>query len=77
VTDVDPPRFIAFTWAWHEGGPGGPRGTETNVTIEISAAGQDRATMILRHFDLGTDDTRAGHARGWLAIFDKLERGLA
>jgi uncharacterized protein YndB with AHSA1/START domain len=77
VTDVDPPRFIAFTWAWHEGGPGGPRGTETNVTIEISAAGQDRATMILRHFDLGTDDARAGHARGWLAIFDKLERGLA
>lgn len=77
VTEVDPPRFIAFTWAWHDGGPGGPREAESRVTIEISEAGEDRARLILRHHDLGTDSARAGHTRGWLSIFDKLEKGLA
>lgn len=77
VTEVDPPRLISFTWAWHDGGPGGPRETETRVTIEISDEGENRAKMILRHFDLGTDSARAGHTKGWLSIFDKLEKGLA
>jgi uncharacterized protein YndB with AHSA1/START domain len=77
VTEVDPPRFIAFTWAWHDGGPGGPRGTETRVTIEISEVDANRAKMILSHYDLATDSARAGHTRGWLSIFDKLEQGLA
>ncbi len=77
VTEVDPPRFIAFTWGWHDGGPGGPRGSETTVTIEISEAGEDRAKMILSHYDLATDTARAGHTKGWLSIFDKLEKGLA
>ncbi len=77
VTAVDPPRFIAFTWAWHDGGPGGPRETETRVTIEIAAVDEDRAKMVLRHYDLGSDPARAGHTKGWLSIFDKLEKGLA
>ncbi len=77
VTDVDPPRFISFTWAWHDGGPGGPRGLETRVTIEIDEVDQDRAKMILKHFRLGTDTARAGHTKGWLSIFEKLEKGLA
>ncbi len=77
VTQVDPPRFIAFTWAWHEGGPGGPRGTETKVTIEISDAGQDHANLTLKHYDLGTDSARSGHTKGWLSIIEKLETGLA
>lgn len=77
VTQVDPPRFIAFTWAWHDGGPGGPRGSETKVTIEITEAGDDRATMTLSHYGLTTDTARAGHTKGWLAIYDKLEKGLA
>lgn len=77
VTQVEPPRLIAFTWAWHEGGPGGPRGHETQVTIEIDALDDARARMVLRHFDLGSDPARAGHTRGWLSIFEKLEKGLA
>lgn len=77
VTKVDPPRFIAFTWAWHEGGPGGPRGTETQVTIEIDEVDEDRAKMILCHYNLATDTARSGHTKGWLSIFDKLEKGLA
>lgn len=77
VLEVDPPKFVAFTWGWHDGGPGGPRGNETRVTIDISAEGDDRARMILRHFDLGSDSARAGHTKGWLSIFDKLEEGLA
>ena len=77
VTEVEPPRFVSFTWAWHDGGPGGPRGTETKVTIEISPEGDNQAKMTLRHFDLGTDTARAGHSKGWLSIFDKLEKGLA
>ena len=77
VHEVAPPSFISFTWAWHDGGPGGPRGTETRVTIEIREVDSTRAKMILSHFDLGTDTARAGHTRGWLSIFDKLEMGLA
>jgi uncharacterized protein YndB with AHSA1/START domain len=77
VTEVNPPHFIAFTWAWHDGGPGGPRGTETKVTIEISEIDENRAKMVLNHYDLATDTARAGHTKGWLSIFDKLERGLA
>ncbi len=77
VTKVVAPRFIAFTWAWHDGGPGGPRGTETRVTIEIDEVDENRARMILSHYDLATDTARAGHTRGWLSVFEKLERGLA
>lgn len=77
VTKVDPPRLIAFTWAWHDGGPGGPRGAESHVTIEIDEVDEDHSKLILSHFDLGTDPARAGHTKGWLSIFDKLEKGLA
>ena len=77
VTEVEPPCFIAFTWAWHEGGPGGPRGPETRVTIEISAIDKTRTRLILSHHDLGTDSARSGHTRGWPAVLDKLEKGLA
>lgn len=77
ITEVDPPRFIAFTWAWHDGGPDGPRGSETRVTIEIDEVDQTRAKMILNHYSLGTDSARAGHTKGWLSVFEKLEKGLA
>lgn len=77
VTELRPPSFIAFTWGWHDGGPGGPRGNETRVTIEISEIDEDKARMVLSHFDLATDTARAGHTKGWLSIFDKLEKGLA
>ncbi|WP_457941087.1 SRPBCC family protein [Mesorhizobium sp. 10J20-29] len=77
VIEVDPPRFIAFTWAWHDGGPGGPRGNESRVTIEIMEIDKGQSKLILSHFDLSTDSARAGHTRGWLSIFDKLEQGLA
>lgn len=78
VTEVDPPRYVAFTWAWHDGGPGGPReANESHVIIEIDEVDDDQAKLVLRHFDLATDTARAGHTRGWLSIFDKLEKGLA
>lgn len=77
VTEVDPPRFIAFTWAWHDGGPGGPREAETRVTIEVIPVEEERAKLILSHYDLGTDTRRAGHTRGWMSLFEKLEKGLA
>lgn len=77
VTKVDPPRLIAFTWAWHDGGPGGPREAETHVTIEIEDVDENRARMVLSHYGLGTDSARAGHTKGWLSIFEKLEDGLA
>ena len=76
VTKIDPPHRIEFTWAWHEGGPGGPRETETRVTIDIGAVGDNSTKLTLCHYDLGRDTARAGHTRGWLNIFDKLEIGL-
>jgi hypothetical protein len=46
------------------------------VTIEITEAGDNRATMTLSHYGLATDTARAGHTKGWLSIFDKLQTGL-
>jgi uncharacterized protein YndB with AHSA1/START domain len=77
VSEVEPPRYIAFTWAWHDGGPEGARGAETRVTIEINEVDENSAQMILRHHDLGTDSARASHTKGWLSLIDKLEKGLA
>jgi len=77
VTHVDPPNSVGFTWAWHDGGPGGPRGTKSQVRIEIGEVDEHSAKLTLNHFNLGTDSARAGHTRGWMAIFDNLESGLS
>lgn len=75
VTEIDPPRRVSFTWAWHN--DNNERGHESRVTIELSEAEETGTKLILQHFDLPSDEARKGHVAGWTAIFDKLQKGLA
>jgi uncharacterized protein YndB with AHSA1/START domain len=77
VTHVSPPRHLAYSWAWHEGGPAGPRGAQTRVEMTVTPISADAASLSLRHHDLTGSDTREDHLSGWRALVDRLELGLA
>lgn len=77
VTKVEPPRSLAYSWAWHDGGPAGSRGTQTQVEMDVSPISADCATLVLRHCGLEGQTAFQEHMSGWLAILDRLERGLA
>ena len=68
---VDPPRKLAFTWAWE-----GSSDPETLVTIELraSAGGTE---MTLTHTKFGTESARDLHGQGWAGCLNKLERLMA
>ena len=76
VTKVDRPRHLAFTWGWHDGGPAGPRGKETQVQIEISEPEPGTARLVLTHSGLANRTDAEGHRGGWESILDNVERGL-
>jgi uncharacterized protein YndB with AHSA1/START domain len=70
---IEPPRRLAFTWAWEENGV---RGHETVVEIEFVPAGRDtRLVLIQRAFE--TTESRDSHRGGWLSGFECLARFLA
>lgn len=74
VTKSDPPRLVAFTWAWHDGDTGA-RGPESKVRIELEPDGD--ATMFrLIHADLANDESRKNHEGGWTSSITCLERAL-
>ena len=70
VTDVDPPRSIGFTWAWHDAA--GARGHESQVRIELEAIG-DATRFTLTHSGLADADSVASHQRGWTSTLSKLQ----
>ena len=73
VTDVDPPRSIGFTWAWHD--EAGVRGHESRVRIELETVGEaTRFTMT--HSGLSDAESVASHERGWTSTMAKLEKLL-
>ena len=73
VTDVDPPRSVAFTWAWHD--EEGNRGHESQVRIELETVGEaTRFTMT--HSGLVDAESRDSHERGWISTLVKLEKLL-
>lgn len=73
VTEVDPPRSIGFTWAWHD--PEGVRGPESQVRIDLEAVGE-ATRFTITHSGLVDEDSHASHERGWNSTLAKLAKLL-
>jgi len=71
--DVDPPRRLAYTWAWE--GLGAP---ESRVSVEFHAVTGGGTRVVVTHHGLAPDGTgpesRTGHEQGWTGCLDNLER---
>jgi uncharacterized protein YndB with AHSA1/START domain len=68
---VEPPRRLAFTWAWEN--ESGTRGHESEVTVTFQATpGGSRLTLMQQRFD--SERARDGHHAGWSAAFDRLAK---
>jgi uncharacterized protein YndB with AHSA1/START domain len=66
---VEPPRRLAFSWAWED--PSGVRGHETEVTVDFEAApGGTHLVLVQQRFE--SRQARDSHTRGWLASFDRI-----
>lgn len=58
---IEPPRHLAFSWAWEENGA---RGHETEVEVSFEPApGGTRLTIVQKEF--ATAHSRDLHAQGW------------
>jgi uncharacterized protein YndB with AHSA1/START domain len=68
---VDPPRRLAFSWAWEDerGAPG--HETEVTVTFDPAPGG---ARLVVLHQRFATAADRARHDSGWAASLDRLAR---
>jgi uncharacterized protein YndB with AHSA1/START domain len=66
---VEPPRRLAFTWAWEDASGG--RGHETEVTVSFEAtAGGTRLVLLQKPFE--STQARDNHNIGWSSSFDRL-----
>jgi uncharacterized protein YndB with AHSA1/START domain len=66
---VEPPRRLAFSWAWEDAH--GVRGHETEVDVRFEPApGGARLVLLQQRFE--SQQARDGHGRGWSAAVDRL-----
>ena len=66
---VEPPRLLAFTWAWEN--ESGARGHETDVVVNFEVApGGTRLVLVQRRFE--SKLARDNHTNGWSAALDRL-----
>jgi uncharacterized protein YndB with AHSA1/START domain len=71
---VEPPRRLAFTWAWED--ESGTRGQETEVTVTFEATpGGTRLVLLQQRFE--SKQARDNHTVGWSSGFDRLTRAAA
>ena len=68
--EVDPPRFVSFTWGWDGEGSSLPPGSSlVEVTLEPDG---DATILTLRHSGLPTQESRDLHQGGWQHFLDRL-----
>jgi uncharacterized protein YndB with AHSA1/START domain len=66
---IEPPRRLAFTFAWED--PDGTRHHETDVIVSFeSAPGGTRLLLTQRSFE--SKQARDSHQRGWSACLDRI-----
>jgi len=66
---IDPPRRLAFTFAWEDFN--GTRGHETEVAVSFEPIpGGTRLALTQRNFD--SKKARDSHYRGWSACLDRI-----
>ena len=75
VTEVKAPNLVAFTWGWHD--EDDARGHESHVRLEVSAHGEGKTKLVLRHSELADDESAQNHEMGWTSSLKKLERAFA
>lgn len=69
-TEVDPPKRLAFTWAWDD-----DEDRETLIEIEFEEA-EGATTVRFTHNGLRDIESVRNHEEGWNVCFDNLERAL-
>jgi len=68
VTELDPPRVVAYTWDWLNA----PIGARTEVRFELEES--DGATVVnLIHTGLPAEQARDSHAHGWAHYAERLK----
>lgn len=66
---VEPPRRLAFSWAWED--DNGARGHETEVSVDfIPVPGGTRLVLVQQRFQ--SKQARDNHVVGWSSSFDRL-----
>jgi glutathione S-transferase len=68
--EIDRPRRLVFTWAWHNEGK---RGHETEVIVEFRPDG-DGTLMTLTQHSFADEHQRDLHNQGWSSSFNDLAR---
>ena len=71
VTNVDPPKSVGFTFAWHDDGD--QRGHESHVLIDLEAAG-DMTRFTLTHSGFADQASADSHGEGWTSSLGNLEK---
>lgn len=71
VLEVDPPKRLRFTWAWHD--DQGQRGHESEVVFDIVDDGAGGTNFKLTHSGLADDESAQNHEMGWTSSFRKLK----
>lgn len=72
--EVDPPRRLVFTWGWTDRFAVAPGSTRVVVTFDEEDGG---TRVVLRHYDLPTEELRAHHRTGWETYLPRLARRVA
>jgi uncharacterized protein YndB with AHSA1/START domain len=68
---IEPPRRLAFTWAWENAS--GARGHETEVEVNFEATpGGTRLVLLQQRFE--SKQARDNHNVGWSSSFDRLTK---
>jgi uncharacterized protein YndB with AHSA1/START domain len=71
--EIDRPRKLVFTWAWHADGK---RGHETEVSVEL-APERDGTRLVLTQRNFATTGDRDMHHEGWGSSLENLRRLVA
>jgi uncharacterized protein YndB with AHSA1/START domain len=72
--EVERPRRLVYTWCW-EGTEGLHPGEVSVVSVEFRAEGEG-TTVVLEHSELGSEESRVRHGRGWEGSLDNLARRI-
>jgi len=68
---VEPPRRLAFSWAWED--QSGARGHETEVMVSFEAT-PGGTRLVLRQQRFESKQARDNHNAGWSSGFDRLAK---
>jgi uncharacterized protein YndB with AHSA1/START domain len=68
--EIDPPNRLVFTWGWTHGHAVPPGTTRVVITLHAENGG---TRVVLRHYDLPSQEQRDQHLKGWDLYLSRLE----